>query len=227
MSSITENNTSQTPASSGQEQAPATPAASKPRIAKKNNRLKVTIANLLVFVIVSGTFIWLVRSYFHIGDKDFTNAAQVEEFINPINTRVSAYITEIRFIEHQPVKKGDTLITLDDREIITQVGQAEAAYQNALASRHVTASTINTVSNNLSVTDANIAGAKARLENAARNLDRYENLLKSEAVTRFQYDQIKTGGSQVVLRSPGGTAEKRRTIGVRNPKPARSERGGD
>jgi membrane fusion protein (multidrug efflux system) len=29
---------------------------------------------------------------------------QVESFINPINTRVSAYIKEIRFVEHQPVK---------------------------------------------------------------------------------------------------------------------------
>ncbi len=159
---------------------------------KNDNRLKVFIINLLVFLIVAGGFFWLVRSYFNIGNNDFTNSAQVEEFINPINARVSGYIKEIRFIEHQEVRKGDTLIILDDREIITQLAQSEAAYLNALAAKIVTISTINTVANNVNTTQANIAGAKARLDNALRNLERYENLLKSEAVTRFQYDQVKT-----------------------------------
>lgn len=159
---------------------------------RSKNRLKVGIVNLLTFIVIAGLFFWIVRKYFHIGETDFTNAAQVEEFINPVNARVSAYIREIRFIEHQPVKKGDTLILLDDREILTQLGQAEAAYQNALASKNVAASNVNTVSNNINVTASNIAGAKARMENAEKNLKRYENLVNSEAVSRFQFDQIKT-----------------------------------
>jgi membrane fusion protein (multidrug efflux system) len=175
------------------EQTPNAPKHKKAKqVNKPKSRIKVTLVNLLVFVIVAGGFIWLIRGYFHIGNKDFTNAAQVEEFINPINSRVSAYIKEIRFTEHQPVKKGDTLIVLDEREILTQVAQAEAAYQNALASKNVATSSVNTIANNVNVTDANIAGAKARMLNAEKNLQRYENLVKSEAVTRFQYDQIKT-----------------------------------
>ena len=159
---------------------------------RKNNRLKITLVNLFVFIIVAGGFFWLIKQYFHIGNTDFTNAAQVEVFINPVNARVSGHIKEIRFIEHQEVKKGDTLIILDDREILTQVAQAEAAYLNALASKSVAAASVNTVANNIKVTQANIAGAEARLGNAQKNLIRYEKLLESEAVTRFQYDQIKT-----------------------------------
>ena len=159
---------------------------------KKKERLKVTVANVLVFVFVVGGFFWLIRNYFHIGNNDFTNAAQVEEFINPINVRVSGYIREVRFMEHQIVKKGDTLVIIDNSEILTQVAQAEAAYLNALASKNVTQSSVNTVVNNVDVTQANIAGAKARLDNAQKNLERYENLLKAEAVTLFQYDQMKT-----------------------------------
>ena len=175
------------------EQKPNAPTHNGAKQANKpKSRIKVTLVNLLVFVIVAGGFIWLVRGYFHIGNKDFTNAAQVEEFINPINSRVSAYIKEIRFTEHQPVKKGDTLIVLDEREILTQVSQAEAAFQNALASKNVATSSVNTIANNVNVTDANIAGAKARVLNAEKNLQRYENLVKSEAVTRYQYEQIKT-----------------------------------
>lgn len=156
------------------------------------HKLRVTIINLFVFLIVAAALVWVAVNYLHISDDNYTNDAQVEAFINPVNTRVSAYIKEIRFIEHQPVKKGDTLVILDDREIRTQVGQAEAAYLNALAAKHTAASSVRTVRNNISVVEANMAAAKARLWNAEQNLKRYESLLKDEAVTRQQYDQIRT-----------------------------------
>lgn len=173
-------------------QTPVQPSATQKKKENKKNKIRAIISNTIVFLLIGFGLLWLVREYFHIGDKTYTEAAQVEEFINPINTRVSAYIKQIKFIEHQQVKKGDTLAILDDREIITQLGQAEAAYQNALAQRSATSSSVNTVSNNVSVMESNIAGAKARLWNAEQNLNRYKNLLASEAVTRQQYDQVKT-----------------------------------
>ena len=164
---------------------------------KKSNIAK--LINLVVLVMVLGGLFWVVKSYFNFGNDKYTNAAQVESFINPINTRVSAYIKEIRFVEHQPVKKGDTLLILDNREILTQVGQAEAAYMAALASKNVTSQSVNTASNNVNTVGANvqaasagIKAAKARLWNAEQNFKRYQNFLKDEAVTRQQFDQIKT-----------------------------------
>ena len=69
----------------------------------------------------------------------------------------------------------------------------------ALASKNVTSQTVNTASNNVSTVGANvqaskagIEAAKARLWNAEQNFKRYQNLLKDEAVTRQQFDQIKT-----------------------------------
>lgn len=183
----TENEITTTPTDLAMERA-----NEKIKAKKAKTRMKTLIANVLVFVIIAGGFFWLVRSYFHMGDKNFTNAAQVEEFINPLNSRISAYIQEVRFIEHQHVKKGDTLIVLDNREILTQVAQAEAAYQNALAAKTVTGSSVNTVSNSVNVTSSNIVGAQSRMLNAEKNLKRYENLVESQAVNRFQFDQVKT-----------------------------------
>lgn len=171
---------------------PATSAAENKKKKNKTNKVRAIISNIIVFLVIGFGLFWLIREYFHIGNKTYTEAAQVEEFINPINTRVSAYIKEIKFIEHQHVKKGDTLVILDDREILTQLGQAEAAYQNAVAQKVATGSSVNTVSNNINVMQSNIAGAKARLWNAEQNLNRYKNLLAAEAVTRQQYDQVKT-----------------------------------
>ncbi|KPE52335.1 HlyD family secretion protein [Chryseobacterium indologenes] len=171
---------------------PGQSVASNKKKKNKTNKVRAIISNIVVFLVIGFGLYWLVREYFHIGDKTYTEAAQVEEFINPVNTRVSAYIKEIKFIEHQKVKKGDTLVVLDKNEILTQLGQAEAAYQNALAQRSATSSSVNTVSNNVNVMESNIAGAKARLWNAEQNLNRYKNLLAAEAVTRQQYDQVKT-----------------------------------
>ncbi|RKS03003.1 MULTISPECIES: HlyD family secretion protein [unclassified Flavobacterium] len=168
----------------------------KPPVKKKNTG-KIISMTILVFVLVG--LYWVITSYLNIGNDRYTNAAQVESFINPINTRVSAYIKEIRFVEHQYVKKGDTLVILDDREIQTQLGQAEAAYMAALASKNVTSNSVKTASNNINTAQANIEAAqaninsaKARLWNAEQNYNRYKNLLADEAVTRQQFDQIKT-----------------------------------
>ncbi|MEI6866300.1 HlyD family secretion protein [Flavicella sp.] len=145
---------------------------------------------ILLFVLI-GLF-WVVNSYFNIGNNKYTNSAQVESFINPINTRVSAYIKQIYYIEYQIVKKGDTLIVLDNREILTQLGQAEAIYMAALASKIATENSVKTITNNIATVNSNIDAAKSQLWNANENYKRYENLLKDEAVTQQQFDQIKT-----------------------------------
>ncbi|AJH15224.1 HlyD family secretion protein [Myroides profundi] len=182
-----ENTTTEQPA-----QAPVEQVVEDKAKKEKKKKTKILLVNTLTFAVIGIAFFWLLTKYFHINDRDYTESAQVEEFINPINTRVSAYIKEIKFIEHQQVKKGDTLVILDNREIITQVEQAEAAYLSALAAKKVTNSSIHTASNNIGVFSSNIEGAKARLWNAEQNNKRYENLLQAEAVTQQQYDQVKT-----------------------------------
>ncbi|MHA6697481.1 HlyD family secretion protein [Chryseobacterium sp. A321] len=173
---------------------------SKPKVhVKKKSKKKSNLVNILVFILILGGLVFVAKSYYRTGSDRFTNAAQVESYINPINTRVSAYIKEIRFEEHQFVKKGDTLLILDDREIQTQVGQANAAYMAAIASRNSTTTSVRTAINNVGTVGANVQAAKAsidvakaRLWNAEQNFNRYKNLLMDEAVTQQQYDQMKT-----------------------------------
>ncbi|WP_313307950.1 HlyD family secretion protein [Epilithonimonas hominis] len=193
MSQNTENNNSENTQNTEQQQT------AKKTVAKKKPNKRAKIINFLVLILVLGGLFWVVKAYFNIGNDRYTNASQVESFINPINTRVSAYIKEIRFIEHQYVKKGDTLMILDDREIQTQLGQAEAAYMSALASKNAVSNSVKTASNNVNTATSNaqsakasIEATKARLWNAEQNYKRYKNLLKDEAVTRQQFDQIKS-----------------------------------
>lgn len=166
---------------------------------QKSKQKKTKILNIFILILVLGGLYFVVKTYFNVGNDKYTNAAQVESFINPINTRVSAYIKEIHFVEHQYVKKGDTLMILDDREMITQLGQAEAAYMAAVASKNATSTSVKTAANNVNTVGANVEAAKANIEatkarlwNAEQNFNRYQNLLEDEAVTRQQFDQIKS-----------------------------------
>jgi len=148
--------------------------------------------NILLIVVAAGFLSWGTSTYFNLDSDLYTNDAHIEEYINPINTRIPGYIKEVQFNEHQNVKKGDTLVLIDDREYKIQVEQAEAAYMAAKATKIVTASSVNTVQSNLSITDANIEAAKARVWNAEQNYQRYENLLRDGAATQQQFDQVKT-----------------------------------
>ena len=166
---------------------------------KKPNKKKSGIINLVVLALVLGGLYFVIRSFLDVGNEKFTNAAQVETYINPVNSRVSAYIKDIKFKEHQAVKKGDTLIILDNREILTQVGQAEAALMAAKASRNSTTNSVRTASNNVGTVaanaeaaKANITAARARLWNVEQNFKRYKNLLADEAVSRQQFDQVRS-----------------------------------
>lgn len=153
---------------------------------------KIMVINGLLIAAAAGFILWAVVTYFGLGKGLYTNDAQIEEYINPINTRVAGYIKEVRFTDHQVVKKGDTLVWIDDSEFKIQVEQAEAAFMAAQASRTVTTSNFSTVQSGLSISDANISALQARLWNAEQNFNRYKNLLDEGAATQQQFDQVKS-----------------------------------
>ena len=112
--------------------------------------------------------------------------------IVPVNSRVQGYIKEIRFNEYEPVKKGDTIVIIDDADMRLRVVQANADYQNAIAGRTVADRSVGVASANEAVSEASIAEAKVLMENAAVDLERYRKLLEKDAVTRQQYDGAET-----------------------------------
>lgn len=158
----------------------------------KQKKLLRTIYNICVLVIlVIG--VWLVINHFvHFGDGEYTDNATVQQHITPVNTRVGGFIKEIRFSEYQPVHKGDTLVIIEDSEFRLRLAQAEADLQRELAGGEATTSGMDVTRQNMSVTDAGIEEARVRMENARQDDQRYAQLLKSDAVTRQQYDQMHT-----------------------------------
>lgn len=150
------------------------------------------IPNFFILLVLAIGIGWTFGRFIHWGNVEFTDNAQVKQHLTPVNTRVQGFIKRICFDEYQRVKKGDTLVIIEDTEYRLKVAQAEADYQSALAGKTAMHTTINTTQNNILVTDAAIAEQRVRLQNAEADFKRYEGLLKEEAVTPQQFDRVKT-----------------------------------
>ncbi len=156
------------------------------------HRTKKILSYLLTLAVIIIAALWIGGKFVRPGNVEFTDNAQVKQQIVPVNSRVQGYIKEIRFSEYEPVKKGDTLVIIDDSDMRLNVARAKADYANALAGRSVADRSVESASANVAVSEASIAEAKVLMDNAAADLARYEQLLAKEAVTRQQYDRAKT-----------------------------------
>ena len=157
-----------------------------------NHRTKKIISYVVTIAVIVLAGLWVWSKFVHLGDVEFTDNAQVQQQIVPVNSRVQGYIKEIRFKEYELVRKGDTLVIIDDADMKLRLAQARADYQNAMAGRSVADRSVGVASANVAVTDASIAEAKVVMDLAATDYARYEKLLALDAVTRQQYDAAKT-----------------------------------
>lgn len=155
-------------------------------------KVQKLIYNVLIICFLLGGLIYVCSRFIHLGSVEYTDNAQVKQHITPVNTRVQGFIKEICFEEYQPVHKGDTLVVIEDTEFRLWLAQAEADLANALAGQKATTAGIATTQNNLSVSDAGIEEVRVQMENARRELSRYEKLLEEDAVTKQQYDNVRT-----------------------------------
>lgn len=156
------------------------------------HRSKKILSYIVTAAVVAAAALWVGSRFVHLGRVEFTDNAQVRQQIVPVNSRVQGYIEEIRFKEYEKVRKGDTLVIIDDADMRLQVARANADYRNALAGRSVADRSVASASANVAVSEASIAEAKVLMENAATDLARYEKLLEQDAVTCQQYDGAKT-----------------------------------
>ena len=156
------------------------------------NNTKKIIRSILIIAIIAAGIIWVSAHFFHLGNVEWTDNAQVRRNIVPINSRVQGYIERICFNDFEEVHKGDTLVVIENSEYLLRVAQANAAYQRSLVENTAMGTTISTTESNLSVNDAAIDGLKVRLVQAETDYRRYEELLAQKAVTRQQYENVKT-----------------------------------
>ena len=186
------------------------------------NKTKKIILDIVIVILLIGGIAWIASSFIHLGGEH-TNNAQVRQDIVPVAARVQGFIKEIRFEEFQKVKKGDTLVIIEDSEYRLRLAQARADYQNALVGKTVMGTSIETTENNIAVTDASIKEVEILLKNAEADYNRYKILLEKEAVTQQQFEGIETKYESLKAKLETMRRQKQSTNLVKNEQTQRLE----
>lgn len=162
--------------------------------AKKTNKTFLIVLALLVI----GGAAFGITKYTHAQHHAETDDAQIEANISPVLPRVSGYVKEVCVKDNQSVKKGDTLLILDDRDLRMKLEQAEAALATAesnvgVAQATTTASEANVSSYraNIATIDAQIETAKVNVRRTTQDYNRYANLIKDHSITQQQFEQAE------------------------------------
>ena len=169
---------------------PVTTTTAAPK--KKKNPVFIIV---LIVLVLGGTWFGYTK-YQHGLHHEDTDDAQVSADISPVIPRVAGYVTEVRVNDNQQVKKGDTLVFLDNRDYQVKVEQAEAALGiaqsnlgSAEASTNAARANIATSQASVGTIDAQIEAAKVNVWRATEDHNRYANLIKDHSVTQQQYEQ--------------------------------------
>jgi membrane fusion protein, multidrug efflux system len=159
---------------------------------KKRNPVFLII---LIVLIVGGAWFGISK-YYHSKHHEDTDDAQVSADISPVIPRVSGYVKELRVKDNQFVKKGDTLLVLDERDYKIKLDEAEAALgsaesnlNTAKASTNAARANIATSQASVGTVDAQIEAAKVSVWRATQDYERYANLIKDHSITQQQYEQ--------------------------------------
>jgi membrane fusion protein (multidrug efflux system) len=97
------------------------------------DRLITRVTGWMSGTIIAALAVWGVFTLWGYYRYEQTNDAQIDEYVNPVISRAGGFIAAVKFEENQHVKKGDTLVVIDNREYILQQQQTEAAIQKCSA----------------------------------------------------------------------------------------------
>lgn len=145
---------------------------------------------ILGALIIAGSIYGVIK-YRYAKHHEVTDDAQIDGDISPVFSRVAGYVNEIRFEENQAVKKGDTLIVLDDRDLQIKVQQARAALENAVAALDVAKANISGAMANLNTSKSGVDAAKVKSWKVSQDYKRYQNLIRDSAITTQQFENVK------------------------------------
>jgi membrane fusion protein, multidrug efflux system len=168
-----------------QTESPRRPAApSAPAARPKRSRRTVFI---IMGVVLAALLVFAARKWWFARSHVSTDNAQVDGHIIPVLTKVGGYVAEVRVTENQPVKAGDTLVVLDDRDFRARLAQTEADLAALLA----------TVSSRTRVgqAEAAVAQAQGNALKASADLARIEPLASQNVVSQQQLDAARAAAT--------------------------------
>ncbi|HKC48216.1 MAG TPA: HlyD family secretion protein [Gemmatimonadales bacterium] len=142
-------------------------------MATKISIRQIVVAALAATGVVSGFLYWRHARHF-----ETTDDAQIDGNLSAVSARVPGTVMQVRVVDNQVVKEGDLLVQLDSSDL--EVARAQALAQVALAEAQLRAA------------QSDASEADERRDLAARERERFRQLLAGAVISASNYDQRAT-----------------------------------
>ncbi len=165
-------------------------------VVKKSKIKPLNLIIVLAVLIIASIF--GVRAWHKAQHHETTDNAQIDATITSVRSAVSGFVKEVKFKENQFVKKGDTLVVIDDVDYKAKVAQAKSLLQAAEAQTGISRSAAMAAERNAAASSMNAAAlqeninaSSARFTKAQKELTRIEKMFEEGSATQQQFDAAR------------------------------------
>ena len=154
---------------------------------KKRNPLVFVV---LALIVLAGAFFGF-RRYQYATAHESTDDAQVEGDVYPILPRVAGPVLAVKVSDNQTVKKGDTLVTIDQSDYEQRINAAQAALLAAQAQVVAARAQVGTAQAGVRTAQTTIGVSEANRTKLQQDLQRSTKLRKEDIIPQSDYDAVQ------------------------------------
>jgi len=200
--------------------SPGEPGADERAAKPKRKGPPIGVFVLVVVLLALGAFglqRWMFgRNHVH------TDNAQVEGHVVPVIPRVMGYVTAVHVDENQPVKEGQLLFELDDRDFRARLSQSNADLAAAEATSGGGPGAAGQAQAQVAAARAAVLVAEANAKRAQSDYQRYQELAPRGVISAQQLDAARAGAE--VTAGQLDAARKQVTAALANVENANAKR---
>lgn len=152
---------------------------------------KNILINTLIIIVIAAGLSWIISKFIYFGNSGYTDNAQIRQEHISLHSKVPGFVKEVRFDDFSRVRKGDTLVIIEDIEYRLALAQAQANLESVMSGKNVIGKGVETSKGNAAVSDAAIEEVKVNLSHAETNYKRYAALYKTGACTKLELDNAE------------------------------------
>lgn len=177
---------------------------------KRQVQVGVAVLGLCVAVGLAADW-WLSGRFLESTDDAYVRADWV-----PVSARISGYVAQVLVADDQPVKAGQILVRIDDRDYQAHLAQARAALQEADAAVQAGQASLGVAHERVAAQQAAIAqaaaqaeGARAEWQRASLDRQRYQGLVHDQAASAQRLESAQSSFAQARAALDAAVAHQR------------------
>ncbi|MHB8286083.1 MAG: HlyD family secretion protein [Caulobacteraceae bacterium] len=172
----------------------------------KKGITRVVLIVILIIALIAAA-LWFHKYWTHGRFIQSTNDAYIQADQVNVATRVAGFVDQVFVRDNQPIKAGDPLVKIDERDPRARLEQALAQVDQGKASIIQDQAQIRQQQAQILQAQAQLAGSRSQLSFAEKQAARYAPLAATGAETSEHYDQMQQNSDQAHAQVAGNAAQ--------------------